>query len=168
MGFLRWIRSQLSPDSSTVTPTLSGATLQPNAAPRPTGSIPFTNWSGFRYLGVVGESQYQDALRQISRAGCICEATLVPEPENPFDVNAVVVKIDELVVGYLPRSHARKYQRRLLALTEPYGCPAKLIGGTADKPNFGVLLDTRVIEHMPTPKRPRKKKQTIDPTETPF
>lgn len=46
--------------------------------------------------------------------------------------------------------------------------PAKLIGGTRDKPNFRVLLDCREVEHMPSPKPVRKKKQVVDPTDQPF
>jgi hypothetical protein len=153
MGLLRWIQSRLA------------------TTHRPAAALPheqtWSNWEGYGYLGAVGESQYQPALQQIARGGRICEATLVPEPDNPFDVNAVAVKVNGHVVGYLPRSHARKYQRRLLALTEPFRCSAKLIGGVEDKPSFGILLDTRVIEHMPTPKSPRKK-HAIDPNETPF
>ena len=150
MNFFRWLLSRLPTGAS---------------ASRPAALTP--DWSGYGYLGAVGESQYQPALKGIARRGRICEATLIPEPDNPWDVNAVVVKIGEQVIGYLPRSHARRYQRRLLTLIEPYRCPAKLIGGTSDKPSFGVLLDTRVLEHMPTPKKPRKKR-TVDPTDTPF
>lgn len=126
-----------------------------------------TEWNGYGFLGVVGESQYQPALKRIAEVGLECEATLTPEPDNPFDGNAVVVKIRGEVVGYLPRSHARRYQRRLLALSEPCRCPAKLIGGTRDKPSFGVLLDHREVERMPAPKRPRTKR-TVDPTDQPF
>jgi hypothetical protein len=135
---------------------------------RPTARQP-TDWSGYGFLGVVGESQYQPALLGVAKRGRFCEAALIPEPDNPFDVNAVVVQINGATVGYLPRSHARRYQRRLLTLAQPIRCPAKLIGGTHDKPSFGVLLDHREVERMPTPKRPRKKRQErIDPADTPF
>ena len=174
MGLVRWLRSLMSParlgDAAAPDSTPPDA-ASPSAGPQasaPSGTAPFSDWKGYGYLGVVGESQYQEALLDILRTGRICEAALIPEPENPFDVNAVVVKINGKVVGYVPRSHARRYQRRLLTLAEPLRCPAKLIGGTAEKPHIGVLLDSRVIEHMPTPKRPRKKEQTIDSTDTPF
>jgi hypothetical protein len=153
MALLDWIRRLLSP-----LPKSSTTAAEPAA---------FTDWTGYGYLGAVGESQYQPALREIARQSRICEATLIPEPDNPFDINAVVVKVNDAVVGYLPRSHARRYQRRLLTLAEPLKCPAKLIGGTADKPSIGVLLDTRAVEHMTTPKRPKQKK-TVDPADTPF
>ncbi len=148
MGLFRWLQSLLSDES-------------PQAVDAPA-------WTGYGYLGVVGESQYQPALQQIARRDRACQATLIPESDNPFDVNAVVVKIENEVVGYLQRSHARKYRSRLLALTQPFCCPAKLIGGTRDKPSFGVLLDHRDLERMAVPKRPRKKPAKIDPKEQPF
>ena len=118
-------------------------------------------FQGWGYLGAVGESQYQPALRQVARNGRECWACLVPEPDNPFDSNAVMVQIDGQTVGYLDRSAARKYQRRLLPLSEPIRIPAKLIGGTSDKPSFGVLLDHREVERLPVPKRARKRKAEI-------
>ena len=135
--------------------------LSSNAAPP-------TPWTGHGYLGAVGESHYQPALQQIARRGRECQATLLPETDNPFDVNAVVVKIDGQVVGYLQRSEAKRYRSRLLALPQPFCCPAKLIGGTQNKPSFGVLLDHRELEQMPVPKRQRKKREKIDPNEQPF
>ncbi len=36
-------------------------------------------------------------------------AVLVPEPANPYDVNAIAVQIDGQVVGYLPRATAQEY-----------------------------------------------------------
>ena len=124
---------------------------------------------GYGYLAIVGESQYQPALQQIARRrGRICWAKLVPEPDNPFDRSAVMVEIDGMTVGYLTRSAAREYQRRLLALAAPLEVPAKLIGGTADKPSFGVLLDHREMVRLPTPKRTRRTKPDIPPDDQPF
>jgi hypothetical protein len=120
------------------------------------------------YLGAVGESQYQPALKRIARTGRLRWATLQPEPDNPFDVNAVAVLIRGEIVGYLTRTDARRYQRRLRALIEPLQVPAKLIGGTRDKPSFGVLLDCREVARLPTPKTVRKKPVKVDPTDQPF
>ena len=94
--------------------------------------------------------------------------TLVPQPDNPFDGHAVVVQIQGQTVGYLSRSDARRYQSRLRALDQPKDVPAKLIGGTPDKPFFGVLLDCREIEALPKPKVVRRNKVVIDPTDQPF
>jgi hypothetical protein len=46
--------------------------------------------------------------------------------------------------------------------------PAKLIGGTWDKPSFGVLLDCREVEQLPLPKRTRKKKINSEADDQPF
>jgi hypothetical protein len=116
----------------------------------------------------VGESQYQPVLQRVARSGRVCWATLVPEPDNLFYGNAVVVQIQGETVGYLTSSDARRYQRRLLTLTKPMQVPAKLIGGERGKPNFGVLLDCRAVEQLPKPKPVRKKKVAVDPTDQPF
>jgi hypothetical protein len=79
-----------------------------------------------------------------------------------------MVEIDRHTVGYLSRSDARRYQRRLLPLAEPMQVPAKLIGGTSDKPSFGVLLDHREVERLPTPKRPRRRKVETAADDQPF
>ena len=125
---------------------------------------------GYGYLAVVGESFRQPVLRQIAKRGRICWATLEPEPANPFDRNAVTVRIDGRLVGYLSRADARRYQRRLLPLTGPMQVPAKLIGGTWGKPSFGVLLDHRKVKALPAPKRARKRKPKpeIPPDDQPF
>ncbi len=78
---------------------------------------------GWGHLGGVGESQYQPALRRVPRTGRVCWATLVPEPDNPFDSNAVVVQIECETVGYLDRRDARRYQRRLRAWPNRSRCP---------------------------------------------
>lgn len=156
-----WKRAQEQPVTAATTRPPSGVPQQPVAAPDP--------WTGYGFLAAVGESQYQGALAQVARTGRICNATLVPEPKNPFDSNAVSVQIAGLTVGYLCRADARRYQRRLLALAAPMQVPAKLIGGTPDKPSFGVLLDHREVERLPAPKRARAKKQEpVDPTDQPF
>jgi hypothetical protein len=140
----------------------------PARVPSSTPPAP-TEMDGVGYLEVVGESHYQDALRLIAdKHGRICSARLVPEPDNAFDHNAVMVEIDGHTVGYLSRAEARRYQRRLLPLASPIQVPAKLIGGTRGKPSFGVLLDHREVEALSTPKRTRKRKPEIPPDDQPF
>ena len=175
MGVMNWLRWFWRLKTSRAvrnnrSPALGGTPPHTSPAVTPVASTgpPFTNWEGYGYLGIVGESHYQDALFRISRSGTTCEATLVPEPANPFDPNAVAVYIEGMVVGYIPRSHARKYHRRLATLPKPLRCPAKVIGGTPDKPHFGVLLDQREVERLPPPKRKSKKHEQIDPQQTPF
>lgn len=60
---------------------------------------------------VTGEASYQDNLRTITgrrgREALKVEgriATLVREPDNPFDPNAIRLEIDGLQVGYVPRT----------------------------------------------------------------
>jgi hypothetical protein len=72
---------------------------------------------------------------------------LVPETDNPYDVNAVSVWVDGLKVGYLSRDDARRYRPGLLALQREYGMPIALpgviVGGgmRADGPGrLGVFL----------------------------
>jgi hypothetical protein len=155
--------------------------IRRNASPRPSsneqpGTVasadtrppPTAEFEGYGYLAVVGESQYQMALRVFLHRGRIHWAKLVPEPDNPFDRNAVLVEIDGHTVGYMSRADARRYQRRLLPLAAPIEVPAKLIGGTDDKPSIGVLLDHREVERMPEPKRSRKRKPEIPPADQPF
>ncbi len=157
MGLLRWFRGLFTSGTA-------GAPPQRSADDRP----PPPPMEGWGYLGAVGESHYQPALRRAARGGRLCWATLLPEPDNPFDSNAVVVQIGGETVGYLTRSDARRYQRRLLALARGLDVPAKLIGGEWGKPSFGVLLDCRELERLPKPKPARKKKVVVDPNEQPF
>jgi hypothetical protein len=44
---------------------------------------------------------------------------LLPEPDNTFDRDAVMVEIDGHTAAYPARADARPYQRRLRPLTEP-------------------------------------------------
>jgi hypothetical protein len=72
-------------------------------------SLPVTI-HGDREVDVVGESRHQDDLLELTggrrRYGGVHTETvaeLVPEPENPADPNAVIVRIDGRHVGYLRR-----------------------------------------------------------------
>ena len=107
-----------------------------------TGSFP---------LGVVGESHRQAALQAL--AGSRLErgetvtftAALIPEPTNPVDANAIMVRIQGgAQVGYLQRDDAVRYRPVFaeLAAQQLTGVArGKLIGGLPDKPSIGALLD---------------------------
>lgn len=65
-------------------------------------------------IEVVGESSYESQIR--SQFGPLAkdqdkelftEAVLVPEPDNPYDSNAISVRVKQAVVGYLSRDDAR-------------------------------------------------------------
>lgn len=110
---------------------------------------------GEESLEVVGESNYQDALWQIcggvpggSRVRHAVVAVLVPEPENPYDENAISVRIDSRRVGYLDRQTALSYLDGLQALVNATGQHVALggviVGGgvRASGPGLlGVWLD---------------------------
>jgi hypothetical protein len=100
---------------------------------------------------VVGESFYQSALLAITGSSpgeevtLDCIAELVPEPSNPHDPNAIMVKIEGRCVGHLSRQNAVKFGPRINAMIDagqPTICNA-FIGckpGTGN-PNLGVSLE---------------------------
>lgn len=118
---------------------------------------------------VVGESYRQDALLRVATRCTGCgpyldelsgyarsraeedlegrwfRAALLREPDNPVDANAIAVHaVGVGHIGYLSREDAIAYSPIFSAL-ERHGttvgtCPAFLIGGTAGKEHYGVLL----------------------------
>ncbi|MFI7587506.1 HIRAN domain-containing protein [Spongisporangium articulatum] len=82
---------------------------------------------GYDDLEVVGESQYQDWLWRLcgARPGQRVRhpiiAVLVPEPDNPFDANAIAVRVRGGVVGYLSRGQAAQYLSGLHGLMRACG-----------------------------------------------
>jgi hypothetical protein len=89
---------------------------------------------------IVGESHYQEALREIVEAsadpgpnwpfkGAQCEvcASLVPEDDNPYDDQAVRVEIQGHRVGHLSRADARQYRR--IFEKNPIPLQALIVGG---------------------------------------
>jgi hypothetical protein len=93
---------------------------------------------GLRVWVVAGESHRQENLAAIaglkSDQGVWCErvAELRPEPDNPYDGNAVAVLIDGLPVGYLPRREAATHRRLIDRATAQHGaatCGAVINGG---------------------------------------
>jgi hypothetical protein len=103
---------------------------------------------------VVGESYYQENLRQIcggfTEDGVehITTATLVHADDNPYDSKAIRVEICGMPVGHLGRSEARYYRDQMRANGRAgwtATCKAKITGGW-DRGNddigyFGVTLD---------------------------
>jgi hypothetical protein len=104
-------------------------------------------------LEVVGEAGYQDMLWALcgaspgDRVRHDVVAVLVPEPENPHDGNAISVRINGSVVGYLARQTAAGYLaglRRLMATSGTHvALRGVIVGGgyRADGPGrLGVWL----------------------------
>jgi hypothetical protein len=102
------------------------------------------------FCAVKGESHYQEALGA-TRGHCsgVFEgqpafvAALVPEPENPYDPNAVAVYSPAGKLGYLPRERAPEYREVFDQLTRlgyhGAGCAAHLTGGDGGR-SYGVVL----------------------------
>lgn len=108
--------------------------------------------SRWRNVKVVGESFYQEGLwiacganRDGKSIAIECIATLVLEPENTHDKNAIRVEVKGQQCGYLPRGVARLYNKRLremAAAGQPAICDA-FIGGLVEgslNPNLGISL----------------------------
>jgi hypothetical protein len=93
---------------------------------------------------VVGESHYQGMLSKIVASipsgHDFVQATLEMEPNNPYDKNAVAVKIAGQLVGYLPKAAAKEYRKLAKAESIPAitVCPA-IIRGSPDT-SYGVWL----------------------------
>jgi hypothetical protein len=105
-------------------------------------------------LSVVGEANYQGALRHIcgehTKDGYRLEkqAVLISEVTNAYDKNAVFVMIDDKKVGYLSREDAADYQvsmRMLNKAGHASVADAIIVGGfikkDGSKAHYGVRLD---------------------------
>ncbi|HET9893285.1 MAG TPA: hypothetical protein VFQ42_22595, partial [Mycobacterium sp.] len=127
-------------------------------SPRSERVSPVAVHGGHENLDVVGESHYQDSLWRIvggappDRVDAPVVAVLKAETDNPFDVNAISVWVDGLLVGHLPRDLAAAYRTGLIAQERQAGRPialnAHVVGGGMrdDGPGMlGVFLD-----HDPT------------------
>ena len=100
-----------------------------------------------------GESFRQDAIRAL-RATCkphpaedgrlCCDVTLVAEPSNPYDSNAIAVQSSCGLIGYLPRDVAPDFAALFRELSElGYNggrCGAVMTGGEPGRESFGVVL----------------------------
>lgn len=102
---------------------------------------------------IVGESKYQSELRLVDEdtetEDRVFLARLVPEPQNPYDSNAIRIdaiskrRIGGMTIGYLARDVAITYKDAAALLTagKHIGvCWAKLTGGMHGKRNYGVVL----------------------------
>jgi hypothetical protein len=104
--------------------------------------------SGDDRIDVVGESFHRDALRRVTGADRGEEparqhmATLVPEPTNVYDRNAVKVLIAGAHVGYLARDLATLVAVPIAALTSKHGEVTAIaeISGSGSGLGFGVVL----------------------------
>ena len=111
---------------------------------------------GRQLINVAGESHYQEALRELAgtAGGDVVrievEASLVPEPDNPHDPNAVMVQISERLVGYLPRDAAVAYGPILQAVAgrgRTAACEAMIAGRGGADAVLGVFLRLPEPDH---------------------
>ena len=123
----------------------------PDISSAVTGELTLT---GTTDVDVVGVSQYQDALLELtggrrSYAGVrmVVLARLVPEPENAADADAVAVTIAGCTVGYLRHADASRLHAVIDAAIRARGeatCAATIVGGWerehGDIGYFGVRL----------------------------
>ena len=107
---------------------------------------------GDELIRVVGTSHYQETLLELApRQGdeeirIAKIAVLVPEPDNPYDPNAIAVHIDGKLVGYLSRDENRRWLE--IARSTPIGSEA-MIAGKGGTTGLGVFL------RLPTPTEAR-------------
>jgi hypothetical protein len=102
-------------------------------------------------LEVAGDVSYQEILWSLCgghraepvRHGVV--AVLVPEPENPHDANAIAVRIDGRIAGYLPRDVAARYRNGLHVAMSRCGGHVALRGTIVGGPE----LLTVWLEHDP-------------------
>lgn len=149
MGLLRRLKRAVG--------AASAAAAVPAPGPRPDARVRAGTWltdSLWREweapLSVVaGESHHQPALRSIAgeaRPGgwlVPCEATLVREPENPYDSDAIAVLIEGHKVGHIAADACGELADSLDELgprAAMAGVPALVRGGWPTRPHLGVML----------------------------
>ena len=90
-------------------------------------------------VGLVGESNYQPAIRRCSPRQAVM---LLAEPDNPYDPYAIAVcSVAGETIGYIARDH---WLKRAL-LEEGKGCSASIRSiGSGGKGLLGVVLDVRL------------------------
>lgn len=120
----------------------------------PVSAADVTMLAGVTRQDAVGESFYQEALISICDGhsddgdNLPVLAVLQPEPDNPYDKNAVAVVVEGKQIGYLPKVMAAVVHTSLVALSSAtgkfVGCRCEVVGGwdrgPADRGKFGVRL----------------------------
>lgn len=146
MGLFSWLFGSSKPDTGSFrTPVTQPKTNRFKSGPR-------IRWRENSYpMDAVGESNYQTALEGLTRGhnrdghNLLIDAELLREPNNPYDTNAVAVRIGGHTVGYLPREQAVRVASQMRADgIDRATCGAKIVGGWRtnqfDKGSFGVRL----------------------------
>ena len=99
-------------------------------------------------LEVVGESHYQEGIGAMAAVGGAITALLVAEVGNPYDPRAVRVLLTNRYraekAGYLDSEQAAVWWPKLAELAthnKVAAGVARFVGGTTDRPSFGVWVD---------------------------
>jgi hypothetical protein len=122
----------------------------PGVRERAVETVQATLYSGHETLEVVGESHYQEELwgivggRTPAPVRFETLAVLIPNPDNEFDANAIEVRIEGLLVGYLSRGDAATYRPGLVGLMQQSAVPlvalhAVIVGGGRRGSGLGYL-----------------------------
>ncbi len=103
---------------------------------------------------IIGESHYQDSLKELYGGGTLdghkkeVEATLIHDDASQSDDRAVSVSVDGKTVGFLDRTLARNFRARMNLLGAPgvpAVCQAMIVdewdGGDGNVDHFEVKLD---------------------------
>jgi hypothetical protein len=112
---------------------------------------------GHEFTPVVGTSHYQETLVGVTGRQSDEEvrhdvvATLVPEPDNPHDPQAIAVHVDRRLVGYLSREENARWQDvvKSLAAHDHVAAAEGRIAGRGGTNVLGVFL------FLPTPTEAR-------------
>jgi Protein of unknown function (DUF4236) len=142
--FAREIHSQTDAGRSHASVANQDSTPQPRSGG-------FVSGDGGYGFDVVGESHYQVELERIvggrteNSARYKCVATLTPEPDNPYDPQAVCVTVNRSKVANLSRDWAVKFNAALASSGYARAtCNALIVGGwgrRGDRGHFGIKLD---------------------------
>jgi len=149
MGLLDFVTKLIDPPKSPVRsssgPPLLGVPIPPKA------KIVRYSVSGEAQVNKDG-SRRQRIIREC-RVGD--ELLLVREPRNPYDENAVALfTLNRQQVGYIPMEVSSDVAAELDSGVRAPAFIAKILGGTRDKPNLGLMIDI----HWPRPERPPRRR----------
>ena len=143
-----------------------------NAIPNPLPGLPSIKGDAFFSYELAGESHYQEALERIvggRRSAAVyfrVIAVLSSEPNNPYDANAIVIRINDEKVGYIRKQDnvSLRHQLDMLEVSGDVQCRAEIAGGwdhgRGDIGKFGLKLDlTFPLDVRPAPKPPAPRKK---------
>jgi len=95
------------------------------------------------YTKIAGASKYQKAIKKCKEGR---QCSLVREPKNKYDKNAVKVMVGNLHIGYLNAEFARVVCDKSKKGSRYSAVIKNITGGTKDKPTFGVNLEITEFE----------------------